>query len=222
MGSVIGQILGEAIGTAISPVPIIAVILTLFSPAAGRNGVAFMLGWLFGTGAILFVSVAVGSAAESAGGSGGTGIVKILIGAAFLSFAWKQWAGRPRQGSAAKLPGWMESIAESSAARALGLGALISTVNPKNLGLALAAGSTIAVADLPGGQQIMVALVYTVLASLTIILPVLGYLIAPKGMEPVLTAIKKWLIANNALVMAVLFLALGAKTLAGGIALAVS
>ena len=37
MGEAIGAILGEAVGVAISPVPIIAVILMLFSKSATAN-----------------------------------------------------------------------------------------------------------------------------------------------------------------------------------------
>jgi len=44
MGSVIGDILAQAIGVAISPLPIIAVILMLFGKRARSNGPAFMLG----------------------------------------------------------------------------------------------------------------------------------------------------------------------------------
>ena len=48
MGSVIGEILPLAVGIAISPVPIIAVILMLLSPRAKATSVGFLLGWLFG------------------------------------------------------------------------------------------------------------------------------------------------------------------------------
>ena len=46
MGNAIGTILPQAIGVAISPVPIIAVILMLFSQRARSNGPAFLLGWV--------------------------------------------------------------------------------------------------------------------------------------------------------------------------------
>ena len=48
MGSVIGQILGFAVGVAISPVPVIAVILMLFSKSAATNSVSFAAGWILG------------------------------------------------------------------------------------------------------------------------------------------------------------------------------
>jgi hypothetical protein len=48
MGEAIGQSLPLAIGVALSPVPIIAVVLMLTTARA--NGPAFVLGWLVGLG----------------------------------------------------------------------------------------------------------------------------------------------------------------------------
>jgi hypothetical protein len=48
MGQAIGQILSFAVGVALSPVPIIAVILMLVTPRARANGPAFVVGWLVG------------------------------------------------------------------------------------------------------------------------------------------------------------------------------
>jgi hypothetical protein len=44
MGSVIGDILPVAVGV-VSPVPVIALILMLFSKRARVNGPAFAMGW---------------------------------------------------------------------------------------------------------------------------------------------------------------------------------
>ena len=46
MGTVIGDLLPLALGVAISPVPIIAVILMLLSPRAGAASLGFAVGWL--------------------------------------------------------------------------------------------------------------------------------------------------------------------------------
>ena len=48
MGAVIGEILPLAVGIAISPIPIIAVILMLLSPRAKGASVGFMIGWVVG------------------------------------------------------------------------------------------------------------------------------------------------------------------------------
>jgi Sap, sulfolipid-1-addressing protein len=56
MGSAISEVFPFAVGVAISPIPIIAVILVLFSARARVNGPAFLLGWVVG---VAVVSVAV-------------------------------------------------------------------------------------------------------------------------------------------------------------------
>lgn len=48
MDQAIGDILPLAIGVAISPVPIIAVVLMLGTPRGRTTGVAFALGWVAG------------------------------------------------------------------------------------------------------------------------------------------------------------------------------
>ena len=46
MGNSLGSILPMAIGVAISPVPIIAVILMLFTQRTRSNSIAFLVGWV--------------------------------------------------------------------------------------------------------------------------------------------------------------------------------
>jgi threonine/homoserine/homoserine lactone efflux protein len=48
MGDVVGQILSFAVGVAVSPVPIIAVVLMLTTDRGRVNGPAFVLGWIAG------------------------------------------------------------------------------------------------------------------------------------------------------------------------------
>jgi hypothetical protein len=50
MGEAIGQLLPLAVGVAVSPMPIVAVILMLVTPRARSNGPAFLLGWLVASG----------------------------------------------------------------------------------------------------------------------------------------------------------------------------
>ena len=71
MGSVIGEILPLAVGIAISPIPIIAVILMLLSPRAKSTSVGFMIGWLLGIiiAIIVFTLLSSVSPQHSEGGS---------------------------------------------------------------------------------------------------------------------------------------------------------
>ena len=86
---------------------------------------------------------------------------------------------------------------------------LLTVANPKNLVLAAAAGAAIGAAKLDPGETILTVALFTVLASLTIAIPVIGYLIAGERIQPALDNTKDWMIRNNTAVMSVLFLIFG-------------
>ena len=48
MGAAVGDVLGLAAGVAVSPLPIVAMILVLATPQGRANGSLFGLGWLPG------------------------------------------------------------------------------------------------------------------------------------------------------------------------------
>jgi len=218
MGAAIGQILGTAIGVAISPVPIIAVILMLFSNAAGRNSVSFLIGWIGGL--VLASAIVLAIGLDSSGTPSDTsGVIKVAIGVLFVSLGVKQWRSRPRDGVAPEMPAWMATIDDLPAPKAFGLGLLLSGVNPKNLGLTIVATASIGASGLTGGEEAVVVAVFVLIASITIIVPVVGYLVAGARAEPLLNTMKDWLTENNATVMTILFIVLGAKVLGDGISI---
>jgi threonine/homoserine/homoserine lactone efflux protein len=100
--------------------------------------------------------------------------------------------------------------------RAVGLG-FLSGINPKNLLLCLGAGTTIGSAHLETGQAVVAMVVFTLLASSTVAVPVIGYLAARDRTAGPLEEVRAWLTQNNAAVMAVLLLVLGASLVGKGI-----
>ena len=140
------QILGSAVGVAISPVPIIAVILMLFSRKATVNSVSFLLGWVFGLLGVGLIVLALGLETSDGGPSTTSGWIKVAIGALFLLLGVKQWHARPKKGEHASTPGWMAAIDDFTAVKSFGIALLLSAVNPKNLGLTVAAGASIGAA----------------------------------------------------------------------------
>lgn len=217
MGEAIGAILASAVGVAISPVPIIAVILMLFSSAATRNSLSFLAGWLIGLAGVGLIVLGLGFADSDDGASTTSGWIKIVIGVVFLALGVKQWRSRPASGESAEVPGWMASIDEFTATKSFGVGLLLSAVNPKNLGLTIAAASSISAAGVSAGEEYLVLAVFVLLASLTVAIPVVVNLAAGEKAAPTLDSMKQWLINNNATVMSVLFVVLGAKVLGDGI-----
>ncbi len=219
MGAAIGAILASAVGVAISPVPVIAVILMLFSGAATRNSLSFLFGWLLGLTAAGLIVLGIGFAESDDGPTTAAGVVKVLIGALFLALGVRQWRSRPSPGEAADVPAWMATIDDFSAGKSFGIGVLLSAVNPKNLGLTIAAATTITASGLSTGEELTVLAVFVVIASSTVAIPVVVNLVAGERAAPTLDSMKEWLIANNATVMGVLFVVLGAKVLGDGIAI---
>jgi hypothetical protein len=218
MGAAIGQVIANAVGVAISPIPIIAVILMLLSRSAARNSVAFVLGWLVGLAAVATVVLAAGIETSSDGDADAGGVVQLVVGALFLGLAAKQWRSRPRPGAEPEMPGWMTAIDSLGAAKAFALGLAVTVPNPKNAGLTIAAAVDIGGAGLGAGQQAVVVTVYILLASVSVIAPVAFYLAAGDRAAPTLRVMKEWLTANSATVMTVLFVVLGAKVLGNGLA----
>jgi hypothetical protein len=71
-------------------------------------------------------------------------------------------------------------------------------------------------AGLSASQEWTALVIFVVLSSLSVALPVTYYLIGGEHSKAVLDNMKVKLIANNAAVMAVLLLVFGVKLLAGG------
>jgi len=220
MWQVIGDLLPSAVGVALSPVPIIAVILMLGTPRARSNGPAFAVGWVLGLVivSVVVVLVASGSDDPDSGSSTAVDWIKVVIGALFLLLAFGQWRKRPKPGEQAEMPKWMSAIDRFTAGKSLGLGALLSGANPKNLALTLAASASIAQAGLSGGETTVAIAVFVVIGSVTVAGPVLFYVFASARAAAPLDSIKQFMSRHNAVIMFVLLLVLGAKLLGNGIA----
>src|SRR5690349_8119414 len=113
MNEAIGQVLPLGVGVALSPVPIIAVVLMLGTPRARSNGPAFLLGWLLGLGLAGTIVLVVSNGADASSDDGPASwvsVLRLVLGVLLLLLAVKQWRGRPRAGEAAALPKWMQTI----------------------------------------------------------------------------------------------------------------
>lgn len=221
MNGVVGDLLPLAVGIAISPVPIIAVILMLLSPRAGGASAGYLLGWVVGivliTTAVALVLDATAESGEDTGPSTATALILLLLGIGCLVLAFGQWRTRPKPGAHGALPAWMATIDKATPAKAVGLGFLLSAVNPKNLAMSAAAGAVVAGGGLPVGKSVVAVAIFTAIAASTVLVPVVGYLVARKRMAPALFSLREWLAHNNAVVMAVVMLVIGAALIGKGV-----
>ena len=214
MGEAIGQSLPLAVGVALSPIPIIAVVLMLTTARARANGPAFVLGWLVGlgiVGAIVLGLAGPGGASEQGQPATWVSWLKLLLGVLVLLVAVRQFRGRPRQGEEAPLPKWMGALDRFNPGQALGGGTVLAGANPKNLLLAVAGAAAIAQTGIPAGQQAIAYAVFAVIGTLGVGAPVGIYFAMGKRSAELLGRLKDWMGQHNAVIMAVLCLVIGAK-----------
>lgn len=220
MGEGISEILTFAVGVAISPVPIIAVTLMLFSQRARINGPAFLIGWVV---ALALVSGAVYVLADQADAATDNTTDeaiawgKIVLGVLFLLLAARNWQNRPAPDAEPEMPKWMAGIDALKPGKAIGLGLLLAGVNPKNLMLAAAAGAGLAQLGLATGDAVGSLIVFVIVGSLTIAGPVVYYLLGGPAAKARLDDMKNWLALHNNAVMAVLLLVFGVNLIAKGL-----
>jgi Sap, sulfolipid-1-addressing protein len=222
MGKGISEVLPFAIGIAISPVPIIAIILILFSQRARVNGPSFLLGWVVGLAAVGTVVYLVSDAANAATDSTTSDSIswgKIVLGVLLLGLARRNFAKRPAPGQPAELPKWMTTIETISPVKAFGLALVLSVVNPKNLVLAIGATAGLGQLGLSTEDAVVALVVFVAVSSLSIIFAV-GYdLFGGQRAQHTLDEMKVWLTEHNHAVMAVLFLVFGVVLISKGIGL---
>ncbi|MFF1868062.1 GAP family protein [Streptomyces sp. CB03911] len=212
MGDAVGQMLASAVGIAISPLPLIAMILMLATPKGQANGSAFTAGWMLALAAVVTVVVLAGSGVDAhAGKPTWSYWLKLALGVLFLLLGAKQWRGRPREGHVTEPPPWMRALDRFTPTRAAGLAAALVVANPKNLALAVGGAASIATSGASVGGKTVAAVLMVLVGSLCTLLPLGVHLLGGDRSAQVLGGWKAWTAAHNAAVMMVVLVVLGAK-----------
>jgi hypothetical protein len=220
MGRAISEVLPFAIGVAISPLPIIAVILVLFSARARVNGPLFLLGWVVGVtivSVVVYLIADAGDVGTDRDASDRSHWIKLGLGILLVLLAIRHWRKRPAPGVAPAAPKWMSAIDTLTPVKTGGLAVLLSGVNPKNLALSLAAGVSLAQADVSSGEATAGLVVFVLIASLGIAVPVVSYVAGGERAAHLLDGWRTWLSTHNTAVMAVLFLVFGVVLFSQGL-----
>lgn len=217
----IGEVLTPALGVLMSPLPIVAVILMLFSSRATTNGPAFVAGWVVGLVVVVSLVLILADPANlsSDGDSPSTAasVIQLVLGALLVLLAWRNWQKRPAPGETPEMPKWMAGVDKTTPIAAAGLGAFLAALNPKNLAFDIAAGTAIVSTGASTASQVAGAVVFVILASLGVAGPVVWYLVAPDKAAATLEKVRVWLVQNNTLIMAIVLLVLGVSQVGKGI-----
>jgi hypothetical protein len=220
MGEAIGHSLPLAIGVALSPVPIIAVVVLLTSSRARSLGPVFVLGWWLGLVVVGAIVLAV--VGPSGGGSAGqrtrwVSWVLIVLGVLLLVGAVRRLRGRARRGEEAPLPAWMRAIDRLKPPVVLGGGAVLGAVRPQNLLLVVGGAAAIAQTGIAGGQQAIAYAVFAVIATLGVAVPVVIYFAMGTRSGELLGRLKGWMGRHDAVILAVVLVVIGVTLIGDGI-----
>jgi Sap, sulfolipid-1-addressing protein len=220
MGEAIGQSLPLAIGVALSPVSIIAVVVLLTSPRARSLGPVFVLGWLLGVvvvGAIVLVVVGPSAAGSSGQRTRWVSWVMIILGVLLLVDAVRRLRGRTGTGGEGPLPAWLGAIDQLKPAAALGGGVLLGGVRPKSFLLAVGGAAAIAQTGIAGGQQAIAYAVFAIIATIGVGAPVVLYFAMGTRSAELLGRLKGWMRRHNAVILAVVLVVIGVTLISDGI-----
>ena len=174
------------------------VILLLISDQGWRNGLAYMLGYVTGYTFIGLSAVWIGyTVAENRSGETGSfsSILFIALGILLLWLTQRNWRKPPaKNNESSRLFAILDKITPP---KAFGFGALVTVINFKNLAIFLSAVSVALLSDLSQSQKIIVVLLVILVFCLSVIIPVLIYVIFPRQADTVLNWIKQTLDANR-------------------------
>src|SRR5690606_38798246 len=155
----IGQVLPLAVVVALSPTPIIAVIVVLLGTDAIRRGWALLVGRMAGIVLVVAVFplfaeyiVAVGLSPLLAA------VLKLLFG---LALAVVGVVGLATRSTKDAPPRWLASLERMTAPRAAAFGFVLAVANPKVFAMGTAAGLTIGGLLAEVWQALVVGAVYT-------------------------------------------------------------
>lgn len=208
------DVLPLALAVALSPFAVVPAILLLLSPRGVATASAFLGGWFVGlVGSTLVVAWLGDLLPSREDDPAWVGWARIALGVVLLALALQSWM---RRGGPGREPAWMATLSSATPGRAVTLGLVLSVANPKILFLSIAAGLTISGATAPG-IAVAATLVYAVVASSTVLIPIAVSAVGGDRVVAPLTRLRDWLVRNNGVLMAVVLAALGLLLLAEGV-----
>ena len=217
MGQVLLQLIPVALAAALSTVPITAALFILLSERRRTTALPFLFGWVIGTAASLIIATLAAQSLPGRPRQAASRVdnLEILVGSALILFGLVTLLRNRRT---AQRSGWIEGIGSFGPLPALGIG-LALNLRPKALLLVAAAGLAISGAALAvnGTETLILIVVYTAIATSTVLVPTLATVFFPDRMEPRLVVARDWVTAHGAAVTGVVVVLVGVVVLVAGI-----
>jgi hypothetical protein len=215
----IGQVLVPAVGVSISPVPVAAGLVILLAGRPRGTSAGFLAGWLTGIALVLAAATRLGHLTETgrAAGSALSGLaLALVLGLVLLALAARTWRRCVVRGPDRGPPVWITAVDSLAPGRALAVGLLLAVANPKNLALMLPAGIALARARLPAEEQVLVGVTFVLVATSTVLVPMVVHRALGPRVDPALNAARRFLTRHGTVISVALLLMVGIVLAAQG------
>ena len=195
-----------------SPLPVLAEVLSMTESGKVRAAVALAVGYALTLAVIALAAVLVGDqvSSSSSGASTATAVVDLVAGGLLLLVAVRT-RRRASRDPGAGLPGWISRVGSMSVPFAFALGVFL----PPYV-VAVAAGNEIVRQGLSGDAAWPQAILFTLVACLGVITPIVIVVASPSGADARLASWKAWLERHWQTVVVVILLIAGVYLLAKG------
>ena len=216
----IGQTLAFGAAVALSPAPIILVVLMLSGGRGLGAAAAFLAGWALGLaalGAAVLLFASAEGASEAQGPAKWVGALKAVLGLALLVVAVKQWSARSTDDVEPELPAWAGKVDSFGPAKAAGTAILFAAVKPKNLVLTIGASAAIAESGASTAAQAIALAVFVLVASAGLLVPLGIYVLAGERAATILGDLRAWMTRETSTIVAVICLLFGVKLIGDAI-----
>ena len=218
MLAAIGLTLALSLCVALSPVVVASALLMLPTDGQPNRAPALLLGWIL---AILLVALVVllapGLESPDGAPSEPSGYLRLALGTALLAFGARQWKLRPPPGTEPKIPPFLKNVTRIGFWRAVFIGAVLLAANPIKLVLVAAAANVIDTSMLNMAAQTLLLILFTIGASSTIAVPVIGYWFFQDRAEPLLGLSRGWLLSHSNLIVTALLFVFGVLLVVSGV-----
>jgi hypothetical protein len=218
MWQALGGLLPIAVAVAVSSVPITMTILILLSPNRNRAALPFLVGWVIGVAAVIVLSTLFASTLPQPprmGPDPTIAILWIVIGGALLVLGAISLR-RGSQGGSTGLQGWLFRVDSFGVLVSFAVAVLLN-LRPKGLLLGIAAGLALHAASVKLDEALVLIIIYTVIATSTVAVPIIASLIAPRRVEPKLLAARDWMTHNGRLLTTLMMFMIGVVILGYGL-----
>lgn len=203
-----------ALAIALSPFPLVPVVLLLLTARPLANGGGFLAGWFGGLVALAAVFTVVAGAVELWDEAPTWAAwTRLALGLILIALGVRAWLTR---GGSVEAPAWMSALGDYTPLRAARLGLLLAVANPKVLLLVLAGGVAIGSAASGTGRSAAAVLLFAILAASTVALPVVLRLVLGERIVGPLQSARGWLVAHNDAVVAVVVVVIGVMVASKG------